>query len=302
MKALQDLDTFGPVVPTVTLADRDVARAQARARRRLLVIGLRIALAVFIVGTWEAGTRINCYGPDSGTCVIDKFFFGQPSGIWAQLVTWVQKGTAQGPLWEQILVTLEETILGFAIGVILGVIFGVALGRNRLLSDVFGPYLKALNAMPRVVLGSIFTIALGLEMPSKVALAVVLVFFVVFFNAFQGVREVDRDLLANARILGASPAQLNRHVILPSALSWITASLHTSFGFALVGAIVGEYLGARKGVGLMIATAQGTFNANGVYAAMLILAILAIVAETGVTRLENYLIRWRPNAITDVTI
>jgi len=288
--------------PTPTLADRDAERARARTRRRALVIFLRIALAVVIVGLWEAGTHINCYGPDSGTCVIDKFFWGQPSGIWAQLVTWVQKGTAQGPLWEQITVTLEETILGFAIGVILGVVFGVALGRNRLLSDVAGPYIKALNAMPRVVLGSIFTIALGLEMPSKVALAVVLVFFVVFFNAYQGVREVDKDLLANARILGASPGQLNRHVILPSALSWITASLHTSFGFALVGAIVGEYLGARKGVGLMIATAQGTFNANGVYAAMLILAILAILAEAGVTRLENYLIRWRPNAITDVTI
>jgi len=124
----------------------------------------------------------------------------------------------------------------------------------------------------------------------------------VFFNAFQGVREVDRDLVANARILGASPGQLQRHVILPSALSWIIASLHTSFGFALVGAIVGEYLGARKGIGLMIATAQGTFNANGVYAAMFILAIVAIIAEAIVTRLENYLIRWRPNTITDVTI
>ena len=263
---------------------------------------LRVALAVFIVGTWELTTRIGCHGPDSATCVVDPFFFGQPSGIWSQLVTWVQKGTAQGPLWEQIAVTLEETVLGFAIGVILGIIFGVALGRNRLLADVLGPYIKAMNAMPRVVLGSIFTIALGLEIPSKVALAVVLVFFVVFFNAFQGVREVDRDLLANARILGASQGQLSRHVILPSALSWILASLHTSFGFALVGAIVGEYLGARKGIGLMIATAQGTFNANGVFAAMFILAILAIVAEALVTRLETSLVKWRPNAITDVTI
>jgi NitT/TauT family transport system permease protein len=200
------------------------------------------------------------------------------------------------------LVTLEETVLGFAIGVVLGVIFGVTLGRNRLLSDVAGPYIKALNAMPRIVLGSIFIMVLGHEIWSKVALAVVLVFFVVFFNAFQGVREVDRDLLASARILGASQRQLSTQVILPSALSWIVASLHTSFGFALVGAIVGEYLGARKGIGLMIATAQGTFNANGVYAAMFILAIVAILAETLVTRLENRLIRWRPNAITDVSI
>jgi len=154
--------------------------------------------------------------------------------------------------------------------------------------------------MPRVVLGSIFIISFGLGMQSKVALAVVLVFFVVFFNAFQGVREVDRNLLNNARILGASERQISTSVILPSALSWIIASLHTSFGFALVGAIVGEYLGAVKGIGLMIATAQGTFNANGVFAAMLILAIVAIVAESVVTWLENRLIRWRPNAITDI--
>jgi sulfonate transport system permease protein len=279
------------VADEVASGDRDLARAQARSRRKALVLILRIGLAVFIVGSWEIAARLEW---------VDSFFFGQPSGIAAQLVTWVRNGTAQGPLWEQITVTLEETVLGFAIGVVLGVIFGVVLGRNRLLSDVCGPYIKALNAMPRVVLGSIFVIALGLGMPSKVALAVVLVFFVVFFNAFQGVREVDRNLLANARILGANERQLATAVILPSALSWIIASLHTSFGFALVGAIVGEYLGAMKGIGLMIATAQGTFNSNGVFAAMLILAVVAVVAEALVTWLENRLIRWRPNTITDV--
>src|SRR6266481_3656771 len=177
----------------------------ARRRRSILVNVLRVLFIVVILGGWELGTRwvidAHTHPP---TTLIDPFFWGQPSGIWAQLVTWVTQGTAQGPLWEQILVTLEETVLGFVIGVVLGIIFGVALGRSRLLSDVCGPYIKALNSMPRVVLGSIFIIALGLGMPSKVALAVVLVFFVVFFNAFQGVREVDRNLIANARILGAS--------------------------------------------------------------------------------------------------
>jgi NitT/TauT family transport system permease protein len=280
-----------PLAGDTVEGDRDLARARARSRRKFVVGTLRVALGIFIIGAWELTTRVE---------LVDPFFFGQPSGIGAQLVKWFQNGTAQGPLWEQILVTLEETVLGFLIGVVLGVIFGVVLGRNRLLSDVCGPYIKALNAMPRVVLGSIFTIALGLGMPSKVALAVVLVFFVVFFNAFQGVREVDRNLLANARILGANERQLSTAVILPSALSWIIASLHTSFGFALVGAIVGEYLGATKGIGLMIATAQGTFNANGVFAAMFILAVVAVLAETIVTWLENRLIRWRPNTITDV--
>ena len=151
-----------------------------------------------IVGGWELATRLGW---------VDPFFFGQPSQIWQQIVTWATNGTAQGPLWEQIAVTLEETVLGFLIGVVLGIIFGVVLGRNRLLADVLGPYIKAANSIPRVVLGSIFVIWLGLGMQSKVALAVVLVFFVVFFNAFQGVREVDRNLIANARILGATRAR-----------------------------------------------------------------------------------------------
>src|SRR5206468_5040217 len=115
--------------------------------------------------------------------------------------------------------TMEETVFGFLIGVVLGIIFGIALGRNRLLADILGPYIKGANAIPRVVLGSIFIIWLGLGMQSKVALAVVLVFFVVFFNAFQGVREVERNLIANARILGANERQLSMAVILPSALS-----------------------------------------------------------------------------------
>jgi NitT/TauT family transport system permease protein len=170
------------------------------------------------------------------------------------------------------------------------------------LADVIGPYIKVANAIPRIVLGSIFVVWLGLGTTSKVMLASVLVFFVVFFNAFQGVREVDRNLLANARILGASPSKVTQEVIIPSALSWIIASLHTSFGFALVGAVVGEYLGAIKGLGLMIATAQGTFNPNGVFAAMTILAVVALLAEAGVTALENRLIKWRPNTLAEVTI
>ncbi len=272
----------------------DVQLAVVRARRRSILVNvLRVVFFIVIVGGWELGAR---------TGVIDPFFWGQPTGIMQQIITWTMQGTAQGPLWEQIAVTLEETILGFLIGVVLGVIFGVLLGRNRFLADVMGPYIKAANSIPRVVLGSIFVIGLGLGIQSKVALAVVLVFFIVFFNAFQGVREVDRNLLANARILGASPRQLSAEVIIPSALTWIIASLHTSFSFALVGAVVGEFLGSTQGIGLMIQTAQGTFNANGVFAAMVILAAVALIMEALVTALENRLITWRPNIVNDVTL
>jgi NitT/TauT family transport system permease protein len=265
----------------------------ARRRRRIVVNSLRVLLLVFIVGGWQFLTSVG---------IVDPFFWGRPSGIWAQIVTWVTQGTAQGPLWEQIAVTLEETVLGFVIGVVLGVVFGVVLGRNQSLADVLSPYIKVANSVPRIVLGSIFVIGLGLGMQSKVALAAVMVFFIVFFNAFQGVREVDRNLLANARILGANQRQLSTAVIIPSALTWIIASLHTSFSFALVGAVVGEFLGSTQGIGLMIQTAQGTFNANGVFAAMVILAALALLAELLITALENRLISWRPNTISDVTI
>jgi NitT/TauT family transport system permease protein len=260
--------------------------ADRAARRKRIVTALQIGVLALVLGAWELCAR---------TGVVDPFFFGMPSQVLEQIRVWIREGTSLGPLWIQVLVTLEETLLGFGIGALLGVICGVALGRNQLLADVFGVYIKVANSIPRVVLGSIFVIALGLGMASKVALGVVMVFFVVFGNAFQGVREADRNLIANARILGASPRQVTRSVIMPSALGWILASLHVSFGFALVGAVVGEFLGARQGIGLLIATAQGAFNANGVFAAMFILAVVALAAESLITLLENRLLKWRPN-------
>ena len=273
------------------------AYKQARRRRNIQVNILRVLIFIVIIGGWQLLTSVPAGHP-----AIDPFFWGQPSGIWNQLVTWVTQGTAQGPLLEQIGVTLWEAVLGFAIGAALGVIFGIVLGRNRYLSDILGPYVKALNSIPRVALAPLFAIGLGLDIQSKVALAAVLVFFIVFFNAFQGVREVDRNLLANARILGASPARVTMSVILPSALTWIFASLHTSFSFALVGAVVGEYVGAIHGIGLMVQTAGATFNANGVFAALVILATIALISEALITLLERRLLRWRPGAVVEATI
>ncbi len=278
------------VVPTQAQDTQDQAALAKLRRRRQLVTFLRIAFLVVVLGGWEIAAR---------TKAIDSFFFSMPSAILGQVWTWMLEGTAQGSLWEQIWVTLSETLMGFFIGSVLGIFFGILLGRNALLADVFSVYIKIANSIPRVVLGSIFIITLGLGTASKVALAVVMVFFVVFANAFQGVREADRNLIANARILGASSRQVTLAVVLPSALTWIIASLHVSFGFALVGAVVGEFLGSRKGIGLMIATAQGTFNAAGVFASMLILAVVALGMEYLITGLENLLIKWRPAPLTE---
>ena len=267
-------------------------RRQAR-RRRLGVYTARAATFVVIVGGWQLLTIWK---------IIDPFFFGQPSGIVLRLRDWVEHGTAYGSLWLQVWITMKEALLGFAYGVAGGVVFGVLLGQVRFLADVLGPYIKAMNAIPRIVLGSIFVVWLGLGTTSKVMLAAVLVFFVVFFNAFQGVREVDRNLVANVRVLGASRFQVIRNVVLPSALTWIIASLHVAFGFSIIGAIVGEFLGAQKGLGLVIATAQNNFDPDGVFAAMLIIAVLALTAEWLIGRLERRLLSWRPPAPTEAGV
>jgi NitT/TauT family transport system permease protein len=168
------------------------------------------------------------------------------------------------------------------------------LGQNRFLADVLGPYIKVVNAVPRIILGSIFLVAFGLGTFPKVLLAGVLVFFIVFFNAFQGVREVNPDLVANVKVLGASPLQVARHVTIPSALTWIIASLHTAFGFAIIGALVGEVLGSQRGVGLVISQAQGRLDPNTVFAGMAIMAVITLAAEYLISLLEGRVLSWRP--------
>ena len=271
------------------LAADDVAvtadvRAAAR-HRRVMVWAARLATLVVVIGGWQLLTNAK---------IVDKFFWGQPSGIVGQLNDWVRHGTAYGSIWLQVWTTFREAVLSFVFGVIAGVIVGVLLGQFRFFSEVLSPYIKVANAIPRIVLGSLFTVALGLGIAAKVSLAAVLVFFVVFFNAFQGVREVDRNLLNNARVLGASRRAITRHVVIPSALTWIIASLHVAFGLAIIGAIVGEFLGAQRGLGLVIATAQNNFNPNGVFAAMFIIAVLALTAEGLIGLLERRLLSWRP--------
>ncbi len=269
-------------------ADEQALADQTRRRsrnRRLKVNAARLATFVVVVGGWQLLT---------GAKVLDPFFFGQPSGIVSKLLDWIEHGTEYGSVWLQVWITMKEALLGFAYGVAGGIVVGVLLGQSRFLSDVLGPYIKVLNAIPRIVLGSIFVVWLGLGTASKVTLAAVLVFFVVFFNAFQGVREVDRNLLANARVLGASRWQITRHVVIPSALTWIIASLHVAFGFSVIGAIVGEFLGAQKGLGIVISSAQNNFDPDGVFAAMLIIGAIALTAEALISALERRVLAWRP--------
>jgi len=240
------------------------------------------------------------------------FFFGEPAKVLARIWQWFTEGSGTleiglgdatwftlhfpAEIYSHLLVTLTETMLAFGIGTVLGLAVGLWLALSPLASAILDPYIKAANSMPRVILAPIFAMWFGLGIWSKVALAVTLVFFIVFFNVYQGVREVSPVVLANARMLGANRRQLLHTVYLPSATSWVFSSLHTSVGLAFVGAIVGEYLGSARGVGYLILQAEGTFDVNTVFAGILVLTAFALALDWMVGVIEKRLMKWRPTA------
>jgi NitT/TauT family transport system permease protein len=273
---------------------------------------LQLLVAVAVIAFWHIGATV----PIGGSYLLPKFFFSTPGEVAVRIVTMFSDSTTkiltcQSPLdptrllsisdpcfgktiWQHLLYTLTEGLLAFAIGAAGGIAIGFWLARNPLMSAIFDPYIKMLNSLPRVVLAPIFMLWLGLGIWSKVALGVTLVFFIVFFNVYQGVKEVSPVILANARMLGMNERQLFRNVYWPSALSWMFSSLHTSVGFAIIGAVVGEYLGAAAGLGYVIQQAEGTFDTTGVFAGMFILAVFVLIIDWCVTLVERRLLVWRP--------
>jgi len=221
------------------------------------------------------------------------FFFGEPLAIFGRIWDWF---IGKRDIYQHLWVTLLETVLAFAIGTSAGLAMGMWLALSPIAAAIFDPYIKAANSMPRVILAPIFAVWFGLGIASKVALGFTLVFFIVFFNVYQGVREVSPTVLANARMLGASQRQLLRHVYLPSAMSWVFSSLHTSVGLAFVGAVVGEYLGSARGVGYLILQAEGTFDINTVMAGILVLTAFALVLDRVVGIGERRLMKWQPRS------
>jgi len=221
------------------------------------------------------------------------FFFGEPVKVAQRIWTWF---VTDADIYRHLAVTLIETLLAFATGTILGVGTGLWLGLSPRTRAVLDPFIKAANAMPRVILAPIFAMWFGLGIASKVALGFTLVFFIVFFNVLQGVREVPPTVLNSARMLGASNSQLLRHVYLPAALSWVFSSLHVSVGMAFVGAVVAEYLGSAAGVGYLILQAEGMFDVDTVFAGIIVLTGCALVLDGAVSLAETRLLVWQPRA------
>jgi NitT/TauT family transport system permease protein len=254
---------------------------------RPVLLACQVLVAVVAIALWHLLTSVEILG----RVLLPPFFFSTPVDVFNQVVSWF----ASGMIWKHLGITLLESVLAFVIGSTLGVLIGFWFARQPLLAAIFDPYVKMANALPRVVLAPIFALWLGLGIWSKVALGVTLVFFIVFFNVYQGVKEVSPSVLANGRMLGMNERQLMRHVFWPSALSWMFSSLHTSVGFAVVGAVVGEYLGSAAGLGYVIQQAEGSFDVAGVFAGMFVLAVFVIAIDMLVTVVEKRLLVWKPD-------
>jgi NitT/TauT family transport system permease protein len=255
---------------------------------RIKLLSLQVLVAVVVLALWQFFATV----PVFDKILLPPFFFSNPLDVGEQIVKWFSTGT----IWKHLGITLMESILAFVIGSALGVVVGFWFARQPLIAAIFDPYVKMVNALPRVVLAPIFALWLGLGIWSKVALGVTLVFFIVFFNVYQGVKEVSTTVLDNGRMLGMNDRQLMRHVYWPSALSWMFSSLHTSVGFAVVGAVVGEYLGSAAGLGYLILQAEAMFDVAGVFAGMFVLSMFVLLIDYGVTLVERRLLVWRPQS------
>lgn len=276
------------------------------AAERTRILFWQLAILVVVLAIWEWGfelRKVLSLKPFVPT-LLDPYFISRPSAIWAsflKLGCFVDKqgfgaclANNQNNLWVATLVTLKNMWWGFLFGTSAGVAAGLVLGRSDYLSRIFSPYIVAMNSIPRIALVPLIILMFGLGDMSKIVTACIVVFFVVFFNTFEGTRAVDRDQIAAARLLGASELTVMRTVVIPSALAWVFASLTPAVSFALIGVIVGEFIGAERGLGKLIIEAEARANAAEMMVTIFVMMIVGMVLAYCVRRVQTYLLRWQP--------
>jgi NitT/TauT family transport system permease protein len=273
----------------------------------------QIGIAVVVACIWEWGYTLKPSLPWLVPNLLDPYFVSRPSDIARQFLamsclgnragefySWTggQIGAclarSQNNLWFATLVTVRNTLAGFALGVVTGFILGLLLGRNERLAEILNPYLVAINSIPRIALAPLVLLAFGIGAMSKIVMSWMVVVFVVFFNTFEGVRQVDRDHINGARLLGATNWQITRTVVIPSAMTWLFASLSPAISFALIGVIVGEFIGAEFGIGRIIIESEARGDASAMMVAVLVLMAVGIVLGSIFQRIQSYLLRWQP--------
>jgi len=244
---------------------------------RLLLARAGVAVACLVV--WQGA---------SGT-LIDPFWLSRPTEIAAKLAEWV----ASGYLFRHLGITLQETFAGFLLGAGAGILFGFLMGRLVTLALILEPFVLAIYSLPRLALAPLFILWFGIGLQMKVILAAVIVFFMVFWNTYAGVKEVDTDLLDVVRIMGGTGRQMLLKVILPSALTWIFLGLKVSVPYALIGAVVGEIVASNRGLGYVIQFSAGQFDTAGIFAALVVLMIVSVSLNELLNRGESYFLRWK---------
>ncbi len=273
-------------------------------RVKILLWQLVILATAFCIWQWGYDLRKIAALKPFVPSILDPYFISKPSAIWT---SFLKLGCLSDPagfvacfnknsnnLWLATLVTLKNMWWGFVSGSVSGIFAGLILGRSDYLAKICEPYIVAMNSIPRIALVPLIILMFGLGDMSKVVTAWIVVFFVVFFNTFEGTRSVDRDQIAAARLLGASELTVLRTVVIPSALAWVFASLTPAVSFALIGVIVGEFIGAERGLGKLIIEAEARANAAEMMVAIFIMMIVGIVLAFVVRRVQAYLLRWQP--------
>ena len=250
-----------------------------RQQRALRINGGRILLLVLLIAVWQLA---------SGS-LLSPLVFSSPLVVLHQLLQWIGDGT----LWFHTAITLQETMLGLLFGIVAGIIAGFLLGPQQVLGKILDPFIIALYSIPKVALAPLFIVWFGIGLQMKVIMAAVTVFFLVFFNTLAGVRNVDLDLVDAVYLMGGGRRDIMFKVIIPSATGWVLTGLRIAIPYALIGAIIAELVASNRGIGYLIDSSAAQFNTAGVFAALVVLTIIAAILNAIVDVIDRKTSRWK---------
>jgi NitT/TauT family transport system permease protein len=275
-------------------------------------------ICVAMLSIWQWGYDLHASLPWLVPDLLDPYFISKPTEIFEHFLIlsclksklgvfngWFNgdfskcMARTENNLWVATGVTLKNTFFGFITGVLSGFAAGLILGRSDRLSAIFQPFITAVNSIPRIALAPIIVLAFGIGDTSKIVTSWIVVVFLVFFNTFEGARSIDEGFINVARLLGASEWQITRTVVIPSTMAWVFASLVPAISFALIGVIVGEFIGAERGIGRLIIESEARAEASGMMVAVIVLMLVGVALSALIRRLQSYLLRWQQHNMTE---